>query len=1138
MNIHIRGSETIPRSPAAIWSHLPDGSVVPAESQETFPPGRDPLPERSRGLATPINFQPPPQVAFWRRFRAVVAALVIVVLAEADLQAADGLVEAEADANVTAFDPSSWSPLPVGFLPGDGRILIERAGRLLRVDLPASFDVEGHDEARIRVGGDLLLRLAGRGGEGRGATMTILRLGTPGDRVPVKALVEAQLRGQEAALPARFQPPRDDRRRKDDRVVFLGMDGGGDDVARGLYDPGRDEGIDCGRIDPRFRFRLLRRETGTGGRSPGRAVRVSGSVPQGRELVLFDWRLRTDVLGAMRQRPLSTLSLHGWRLRGLSRRRLQGAVDALAEDTLLGSANYVEIGDGWQARRSGGRLFARLERSWLASLPLDPRSPDPTRPSRDPPREGDVEAAAPEKKSGGEKEGPQESVEPVVRSLAERGLCAGLWLVPHGQTADAVFEERPAAFVRDGKGRALHGNYLGPYVVDPTGAAGEAYLRELFRRLRATGARIFRVAGLDRALLYYRVNQRALQNGSASALEIVKRSLRVMREGAGEGALLAGDYGTPRGLAAELDAVRPSLREDQRNFTDLQREGLAVSSWLSLHRRLLDLESLPLAPRFFVNERDDLTATLRSYIFFAALTGRGVVLDGTWEAPEALRPLFLQIREPPEVYPLDIPSRESAPRERPAPIWVVKPSATDQDRSLVGLFNWGDLSPVTLRVAPSELGVRRPERGGRLLWFDLVSERFIGSGWHEHDFFLLPGHSRFLAVSVLHDTPRVLAVSGHVVGRELFLSDLRWDPERLVLRGRLRLEGAAEDDSATEPEGAPESKVDISQTSRRMHIAVRPVLRPVRLEADGFRADFKAAGGHVIATIRSPPSGGASSASAGVASPPPAAHFRLAFERAEEPEPVGRRSAIENVQVRYQASARRPLVSWQVNGGGHEGWRGVSGFAILRDGRVVGRTTDTRFLDDGVAFGGTHEYGVRPTVRVPAPEASVSADAVDRTFSFPAGEDTQLVNLFPRAVGAKSSPPARMRSATGGPLLVGGRRFRDGWGVRPPSRVDFRIDRGFAEFRAGIGVDDASRLQGSVVFVVVVDGREAYRSPLIEGDGHEPREIRVDTRGGRVMSLIVEDGGDGTDWDYADWCEPRMIVESEANEQSERTRDP
>ncbi len=426
---------------------------------------------------------------------------------------------------------ASWSPLPAGFLPGDGRILIERDGKFLRLRFPESLDVAAHEEARVTAG-DLTLSLAGRGDGGRGAGLTILRLGAPGDRARVNVIVETRWGGRDSALPARFEAGRDD------RIVFLGMAGGGDDVARGFYDAARDDGVACSRIDPRFRFRLLPREAGGGGRpEDGIAVEVSGSVPQGRELVLFDWRLRTGVLGARRERVPSSVSLQGWRLSGLSGSRLRREVEALEKADLLPGASYVEIGDGWQSRSAGSGRFERLERNWLASLPPDPAPVVPAAAPVDPARVTETSEGVPAGKDGDrDDETRVEPVEPVVRSLIERGMRPGLWLVPLGQTESAVFEARPEAFVRDGRGRAIAGSDLGDYVVDPTGAAGAAYLRELFRRLRATGAGIFRLAGLERAVQYYRVNQRALQDASVNAVDVVRRSLAAMREGAGDGA--------------------------------------------------------------------------------------------------------------------------------------------------------------------------------------------------------------------------------------------------------------------------------------------------------------------------------------------------------------------------------------------------------------------------------------------------------------------------------------------------------------------------------------------------------------------------------------------------------------------------
>ena len=128
---------------------------------------------------------PRPRPPSWSRLSAVLSTLALVaVMGGSSPLIGDG-TESAADTGAADSwaDASRWSPLPAGFLPGDGRILIERDGTVLRADFPKSFDVVGHQETRVRIGGDLSFSLVGRGDGGAGATLTILRLGTPGDRI-------------------------------------------------------------------------------------------------------------------------------------------------------------------------------------------------------------------------------------------------------------------------------------------------------------------------------------------------------------------------------------------------------------------------------------------------------------------------------------------------------------------------------------------------------------------------------------------------------------------------------------------------------------------------------------------------------------------------------------------------------------------------------------------------------------------------------------------------------------------------------------------------------------------------------------------------------------------------------------------
>jgi len=107
---------------------------------------------------------------------------------------------------------------------------------------------------------------------------------------------------------------------------------------------------------------------------------------------------------------------------------------------------------------------------------------------------------------------------------------------------------------------------------------------------------------------------------------------------------------------------------------------------------------------------------------------------------------------------------------------------------------------------------------------------------------------------------------------------------------------------------------------------------------------------------------------------------------------------------------------------------------------------------------------------------------------------------------------------------MGGRRFARGIGVHAPSRIEYLIEGAFEAFESVPGVDDAARFGGSVVFAVHVDGVERFRSRIVRGGPEEPEPLRVSIAGGRVLALIVEEAGDGTEGDFADWGDARVIA--------------
>jgi len=103
-------------------------------------------------------------------------------------------------------------------------------------------------------------------------------------------------------------------------------------------------------------------------------------------------------------------------------------------------------------------------------------------------------------------------------------------------------------------------------------------------------------------------------------------------------------------------------------------------------------------------------------------------------------------------------------------------------------------------------------------------------------------------------------------------------------------------------------------------------------------------------------------------------------------------------------------------------------------------------------------------------------------------------------------------------LQVDGKFFQRGLYAHAPARHELELGGGWSRFRSDYGLEDGHG--GSVVFVVRGDGRELARSPLVKD--HVVRSFDLDVRQVNLLELAVENGGDGTNGDWAVWLAPQV----------------
>ncbi len=119
--------------------------------------------------------------------------------------------------------------------------------------------------------------------------------------------------------------------------------------------------------------------------------------------------------------------------------------------------------------------------------------------------------------------------------------------------------------------------------------------------------------------------------------------------------------------------------------------------------------------------------------------------------------------------------------------------------------------------------------------------------------------------------------------------------------------------------------------------------------------------------------------------------------------------------------------------------------------------------------------------------------------------------------------PNAGKSIDGHPLTLGGTVYPHGIGTHADSVFVVNLHGSATRFTATVGVDDEVRPRGSVVFSVRVDGKVAAQTPVLHG-GAAPVPLSVDLTGAKRLTLSVADGGDGINYDHADWANALLTL--------------
>lgn len=107
-------------------------------------------------------------------------------------------------------------------------------------------------------------------------------------------------------------------------------------------------------------------------------------------------------------------------------------------------------------------------------------------------------------------------------------------------------------------------------------------------------------------------------------------------------------------------------------------------------------------------------------------------------------------------------------------------------------------------------------------------------------------------------------------------------------------------------------------------------------------------------------------------------------------------------------------------------------------------------------------------------------------------------------------------------LQVGEKVYSKGLGHHANGEILVVLDGSFSSFDGEVGIQKQTSDQGTVVFRITVDGKEAFTSGVVrQRDGALP--VHVNLAGAQELVLEARDAGDGITCDMAVWANARLV---------------
>jgi hypothetical protein len=393
--------------------------------------------------------------------------------------------------------------------------------------------------------------------------------------------------------------------------------------------------------------------------------------------------------------------------------------------------------------------------------------------------------------------GPYPSgMKPTADAITAGGMTPGIWFIPTGWDPNRpVFNERQDWFVHKNDGSIYTVHWAGS-CLDMTHPEARKFLHEVISRITGWGYKYIKIDGLWTGMavkiLYPKPDYRddnlgdaVFHNPAKTNVEAYRDGLKLVRQAAGSDVYILGCN-----IAQNMRTLGASvgLVDAMRVGSDIGARWTGILSGATMGTRLYFMHN-----RLWHNDPDCLMLRDPLTLDQARAWGSWIAISGQLNIASEWLPGLPDDKL--DVIKRSMPNHGLCGRpidlfeNTPAQVWHLTAGAGQQRRDIIGLFNWDDNKPDTVRIELEKLNL--PDCGsGTYVGFDYWADKFIPPFAGEFEAELRPASCRVISIHPLGERPVPVSTSRHITQGIVDVARQRWDGRRNELHGKSRVVGS------------------------------------------------------------------------------------------------------------------------------------------------------------------------------------------------------------------------------------------------------------------------------------------------------------------------------------------------------------